>query len=109
MHWLKILRVTLSGIPLPGISLGDALDSLKKQGKKTFPPDYFADYARQSRQYQQERSVLILTFFIALIIIFLCLAAQFESFRDPLIILIGVPMSICGALVFISLGIDGRA
>lgn len=108
-HFQQLHSATLSGVPLPGISLGDALNSLKNQAKKTFPPGYFADYAGQSRQYQQERSALILTFFMALIIIFLCLAAQFESFRDPLIILISVPMSICGALVFISLGIGGAS
>jgi multidrug efflux pump len=108
-HFQQLNSATLSGIPLPGISLGKALDSFKNQIKKIFPPGYFADYAGQSRQYQQERSALVLTFFMALIIIFLCLAAQFESFRDPLIILISVPMSICGALIFISLGVGGAS
>jgi multidrug efflux pump len=51
----------------------------------------------------------VVTFFFALIIIFLALAALFESFRDPLIILVSVPMSICGALIFISLGIGGAS
>jgi multidrug efflux pump len=67
------------------------------------------DYAGQSRQYVQESSALVVTFFFALIIIFLSLAALFESFRDPLIILISVPMSICGAMIFISLGIGGAS
>src|SRR6202042_2911228 len=61
----------------------------------------------QSRQYIQEGAALIFTFFFALIIIFLSLAALFESFRDPLIVLISVPMSICGAMIFISLGVKG--
>ena len=67
------------------------------------------DYAGQSRQFVQESSALVVTFFFALIIIFLALAALFESFRDPLIILVSVPMSICGALIFISLGIGGAS
>jgi multidrug efflux pump len=52
---------------------------------------------------------LVITFFFALIIIFLTLAALFESFRDPLIVLITVPMSICGAMIFISLGVGGAS
>jgi multidrug efflux pump len=51
----------------------------------------------------------MITFIFALIIIFLALAALFESFRDPLIILVSVPMSICGALIFISLGVGGAS
>jgi multidrug efflux pump len=53
----------------------------------------------------QESGGLVLTFFFAIVIIFLALAAQFESFRDPVIILVSVPMSIAGALIFINLGI----
>jgi len=67
------------------------------------------DYAGPSRQFVQESSALLVTFFFALVIIFLALAAQFESFRDPIIILISVPMSICGALIFVSLGIGGAS
>ena len=65
------------------------------------------DYGGLSRQYVQESSGFLITFAFALIIIFLSLAALFESFRDPLIILVSVPMSIAGALIFISLGIGG--
>jgi multidrug efflux pump len=57
----------------------------------------------------QESSALLVTFAFALIIIFLALAALFESFRDPIIVLISVPMSICGALIFISIGIGGAS
>jgi multidrug efflux pump len=70
------------------------------------PPGYTIDYAGQSRQYVQESSALLVTFFFSIIIIFLVLAALFESFRDPLIVLISVPMSICGAMIFISLGLS---
>ncbi|MDP9128549.1 MAG: efflux RND transporter permease subunit, partial [Pseudomonadota bacterium] len=71
------------------------------------PSGYTVDYAGASRQFTQESSGFVMTFVFALIIIFLALAAQFESFRDPLIILISVPMSIAGALIFISLGFGG--
>jgi multidrug efflux pump len=108
-HFQQLNSATISAVPFPGVTMGDALQGLQKIAKKIFPENYNMDYAAQSRQYQQESSALILTFFLALIIIFLCLAAQFESFRDPLIILISVPMSICGALIFISLGIGGAS
>jgi multidrug efflux pump len=71
------------------------------------PSGYSVDYGGASRQYVQESSGFLVTFGFALIIIFLSLAALFESFRDPLIILVSVPMSIAGALAFISLGIGG--
>jgi multidrug efflux pump len=78
---------------------------LKTLTKDVLPQGYSIDYAGQSRQYVQESSALLVTFFFALIIIFLALAALFESFRDPLTVLVSVPMSICGAMIFISLGI----
>ncbi|BBB15753.1 acriflavin resistance protein [Candidatus Rickettsiella viridis] len=108
-HFQQLNSATISAVAFPGVTMGDALQGLKNMAGKIFPEGYGIDYAAQSRQYQQESSALILTFFLALVIIFLCLAAQFESFRDPLIILISVPMSICGALIFISLGIGGAS
>ncbi|MDD5463100.1 MAG: efflux RND transporter permease subunit [Methylococcales bacterium] len=97
----------ISGVPFPGVTLGDAINSLKIIAERILPPGYSIDYAGQSRQLVQESSGFIFTFLFALIIIFLALAAQFESFRDPLIILVSVPMSIAGALIFIALGIGG--
>ena len=73
------------------------------------PQGFSIDYSGQSRQLIQESSALIVTFFFALIIIFLSLAALFESFRDPFIVLVSVPMSICGAMIFISLGVGGAS
>jgi multidrug efflux pump len=78
---------------------------LEQAAKDVLPPGYAVDYAGQSRQYKSEGAVLVLTFFFALIIIYLVLAAQFESFRDPIVMLVTVPMSICGALIFVSLGL----
>jgi multidrug efflux pump len=104
-HFQQINAAVISGVPFPGVTLGDALDTLKTIGKRVLPPTYSVDYGGQSRQLVNESSGFVFTFLFALIIIFLALAAQFESFRDPLIILVSVPMSIAGALIFIALGI----
>jgi multidrug efflux pump len=106
-HFQQLNSATISAVPLPGVTLGQALDTLKSLAQEALPQGYSIDYAGQSRQYTQESSALIITFFFALIIIYLALAAQFESFRDPFIVLVSVPMSICGAMIFISLGIGG--
>ncbi len=104
-HFQQLNAATISGVPFPGITQGDAINSLKEIAKKVLPKGYSVDYAGQSRQLVSESSGFIFTFLFALIIIFLALAALFESFRDPLIILVSVPMSIAGALIFIALGI----
>jgi len=95
----------ISGVPSPGVSMGEALGFLQQQADDLFPKGYQANYAGQSRQYVQEGSALVVTFFLAIVVIFLVLAAQFESFRDPLIILISVPMSIAGALAASTIGL----
>ncbi|WP_019867818.1 efflux RND transporter permease subunit [Methylovulum miyakonense] len=104
-HFQRTNDVMIVGVPFPGVTLGDALATLQDIAKKVLPPTYSIDYAGQSRQLIKESSGFVFTFLFALIIIYLALAAQFESFRDPLIILVSVPMSIAGALVFIALGI----
>jgi multidrug efflux pump len=95
---------TLQGLPMPGKSLAECLSFLKQQAKEIFPAGLSYDFAGQSRQAVQEGSEMVFTFFFALLIIYLVLAAQFESFRDPFIILISVPMSIAGALIPLNLG-----
>jgi len=82
---------------------------LKNLAKDILPQGYSIDYSGESRQFVQESSALIVTFFFALVIIFLALAALFESFRDPVIVLVSVPMSVCGAMIFISLGVGGAS
>jgi multidrug efflux pump len=104
-HFQQLNSAMISGVPSPGVTLGQALDTLKSLANEVLPQGYSVDYAGQSRQFVQESSALLVTFFFALVIIFLALAALFESFRDPLIVLVSVPMSICGAMIFISLGI----
>ncbi len=108
-HFQQLNAATISAVTAPGVTLGDALTTLRNIARDFLPQGYSIDYAGQSRQFVTESSALLVTFFFALIIIFLALAALFESFRDPLIVLISVPMSICGAMIFISLGVGGAS
>jgi multidrug efflux pump len=106
-HFQQLNEATISGVTMPGVALGDAITYLQDLAKRTLPQGYTVDYGGQSRQYIQESSSFLATFAFALIVIFLSLSALFESFRDPLIILISVPMSLAGALIFIALGVGG--
>lgn len=101
----QLNSVTIQGMLMPGITIGNALSYLNGAAKKILPKDMNVDYAEQSRQYIQEGNSMILAFMFALVIIYLVLAAQFESFRDPIIVLVSVPMSICGALIPLYLGL----
>ncbi len=106
-HFQQLNASTLVGVTSPGVSLEDALKYLRDLAKRSLPLDYSVDYAGQMRQFVQESGGVLTTFGFAIIIVFLALAALFESFRDPLVILISVPLSIAGALIFISLGVGG--
>ena len=106
-HFQQLNSATIEGVPAPGVALGTAVDYLTNLAKTTLPQGYTVDYGGLSRQYVQESAGFVGTFGFALIIVFLSLAALFESFRDPLIILVSVPMSIAGALLFVSTGIGG--
>jgi multidrug efflux pump len=108
-HFQQLNSATIQGVAMPGVSQGDALIYLHDLAARLLPRDYSIDYGGLSRQYVQETSGFIGTFGFALIIIFLALAALFESFRDPVIILVSVPMSIAGALIFVSVGIGGAS
>lgn len=94
---------TLQAIPAPGVSMGEAVAFLERQAN-ALPADFSHDWQGDSRQYTQEGSALAFAFLAALVIIYLVLAAQYESLKDPLIILITVPLSICGALLPLALG-----
>ncbi|EOX8524977.1 MexW/MexI family multidrug efflux RND transporter permease subunit [Salmonella bongori] len=94
---------TLQAIPAPGVSMGEAVAFLEHE-VKALPADFTHDWLGDSRQYTQEGSALALAFLAALAIIYLVLAAQYESLKDPLIILITVPLSICGALLPLAMG-----
>ena len=100
----------LQGVPFPGHSLAEVLSFLERTAKEIMPAGYTYDYQGESRQYVQEGNTLLITFVFALIVIFLVLAAQFESFRDPFIILIALPTSMFGAMLPLNLlGFVGAA
>jgi multidrug efflux pump len=102
-HAQQLNSVNVIAVPRPDVTQGEALELLEKNAREIMPTGYQIDYAGASRQFKQEGSALALTFAFALIIIYLVLAAQFESFRDPLIMLVTVPMSICGALLVLNI------
>jgi multidrug efflux pump len=108
-HFQQLNSATIQGVVMPGVAQGDALAFLQSLSTRVLPQGYSIDYGGLSRQYVQETSGFLTTFGFALIIIFLALAALFESFRDPVIILVSVPMSIAGALIFITLGFGGMS
>lgn len=94
----------IQGVPI--VSMGEAIQTLHQIATEEAPPGFAFDYAGGARQFMQEGNALWVTFGLALAIIFLVLAAQFESFRDPLVILMTVPLSICGALIPLFLGLS---
>ncbi|TFL11247.1 MexW/MexI family multidrug efflux RND transporter permease subunit [Pusillimonas caeni] len=94
---------TLQAIPGPGVTLGQAVAFLE-QAVAELPPGFSHDWQSESRQYVQEGNALVSAFLAALVVIYLVLAAQYESLVDPLIILITVPLSVCGALLPLAAG-----
>jgi multidrug efflux pump len=101
----QLNSVTISAVPRPGVTLGEALAILDGAAAEVLPPGFNVDYGGESRQFKNEGSALLFAFVFAIVVIYLVLAAQFESWRDPLIMLITVPMAICGAMIFVSLGL----
>lgn len=98
----QLNSVTLSGVS--GSSQGDVLQFMRDTVNQVAPSGYTVDYAGQSRQYMQESGSFLATMLFAVIIVFLALAALFESFRDPVVILVSVPLALFGAMIFIFLG-----
>ena len=95
----------IQGAIPPGVTLDEALKVLEDEAKAILPKGYTVDYAGQARQLRVEGNQLYTTLLLSSILIFLVLAAQFESFRDPLIILLGsVPLALSGSLLFSVLG-----
>ncbi|RVC19766.1 multidrug efflux protein, partial [Mesorhizobium sp. M7A.F.Ca.AU.002.02.1.1] len=96
---------TISALPLPGVTTGDGLKALEDIAKESLPDTFFIDYSGQSRQEKEQGNTILIAFAAAVVVIYLVLAAQFESFRDPLIIMMAVPLSIFGAIVPLNLGL----
>ncbi len=101
----QLNAVRIQGVLPPPVSLDQALTFLQNEAKGMLPAGYTIDYAGQSRQLRTEGSKFLAIFALSAILIFLVLAAQFESFRDPFVILAGsAPLAISGALLFTFLG-----
>ena len=103
-HYNQLNAATFQAVPMPGVTVGQAVDFLENQAQQ-LPAGFSHDYLADARQYVQEGNQLTVTFMFAIVIIFLVLAAQFESLRDPLVILISVPMAISGALLPLFFGL----
>jgi multidrug efflux pump len=102
----QLNAVRIQGVVPPGVPLDQALRVLEDEAKAILPQGFTVDYAGESRQLRTEGSKFLGTFLLSGILIYLVLAAQFESFRDPFIILAGsVPLAISGALLFSFLGL----
>jgi multidrug efflux pump len=98
----QLNSATISGVT--GSSQGDIQQYLREALREVAPSGYTADFSGESRQYAAESGGFLVTMLFAVIIVFLALAAQFESFRDPIVILFSVPMALFGAMTFIFLG-----
>ena len=102
----QLNSATLSALPLPGVSTNEGLAALEAAAREVVPPGFFLDYAGESRLAVAEGNAVAAAFLFAVIVIYLVLAAQFESFRDPLVIMMAVPLSIFGAVVPLNLGLS---
>ncbi|NPD16525.1 MMPL family transporter [Xinfangfangia sp. D13-10-4-6] len=100
----QLNSATLSAMPMPGVSTGTAVAKLEEIAAEVLPDGFFLDYSGQTRLEKSEGNTILLAFGAAIIVIYLVLAAQFESFRDPFIIMMSVPLSIFGALLPLYLG-----
>src|SRR5204862_5811440 len=102
----QLNAVRVQGVIPPPVPLDKALRFLEDEARLILPRGFTVDYAGQSRQLRTEGSTFLGTFLLSAILIYLVLAAQFESFRDPFIVLAGsVPLAVAGALLFSSLGL----
>jgi multidrug efflux pump len=101
----QLNSATISALPLPGVSTGDGLAEIQKIAGEVLPEGFFLDYSGQSRLEVTQGNTILIAFALAIVVIYLVLAAQFESFRDPLIILMAVPLSIFGAVLPLNVGL----
>jgi multidrug efflux pump len=95
----RAVSATIQATPAPGHTLGDGIAELDRIAKEVLPENFRTSLAGQSRDFAESSSSLLFAFLLALLIIYLVLAAQFESFRDPFIIILTVPLSVAGALL----------
>ena len=102
----QLNSTTLQAMPMVGMASGDGLAALEKIANEVMPDGFFLDYADQSRLEKKEGDAIMLAFGAAIVVIYLVLAAQFESFRDPFIIMMAVPLTIFGAMLPLYFGMS---
>jgi multidrug efflux pump len=100
----QLNATTFKAIPAPGVTMGQAVEFLQEYAQANFPAGFSYDWLGDSRQYVHEGNEIMVAFVLALVVIYLALVAQFESVRDPLVILVSVPLSLFGALLPIYFG-----
>jgi len=103
-HFNQLNSATVGAVLAPGAAMGDAISFFEELSTTKLPQGYRHDYLGEARQFVTEGGALYVTFLLAVFIIFLVLASQFESVRDPLVILMTVPLAISGALVALAWG-----
>jgi multidrug efflux pump len=101
----QLNSATISALPLPSVTTTEGLQTLRAIAAEVMPAGFYEDFAGQSRLEVQEGNSILTAFALAIIVIYLVLAAQFESFRDPFIIMMSVPLSLFGAMIFLNLGL----
>ena len=101
-HFQRLNSAMIAGVA--AVPQGEALTFLRKTLREVAPSGFRANYAGESRQFMKGSNSFLMTFGFSLVIVFLALAALFESFRDPVVILVSVPAALFGALLFINIG-----
>jgi multidrug efflux pump len=104
-HFQQLNSATIVGVYAPTVTQDQVLAFMRQALREVAPTGYQIDYSGASRQFVQESGGFAVTLLFAVIIVFLALAAQFESFRDPTVVLVSVPLALFGALIFINLGL----
>ncbi len=103
-HFNQMNSATIGMVPVPGVAIGEAVQFLKNITDTELSVDFQYAFLGDAKKYIEEGNTLMIAFLLALLFIFLVLACQFESFRDPLVILISVPLGVSGALIFMAWG-----
>src|SRR5690606_11474870 len=101
----QLNSATISALPIPGVTTGDGLAVIVDIARRLLSDGFFIGYSGQSRLEVTEGNTILIAFALAIFVIYLVLAAQFESCRDPLIIMMSVPLTIFGAIVPLNLGL----
>ena len=101
-HYNRFLSATVSAGLAKGKTIGDGLEEMDRIAAEVLPDDFRTALTGDSKEFRESSSSLMFAFLLAILLIYLILAAQFESFKDPLVIMLTVPLAIAGALIFMT-------